>query len=546
MTTFAYLFEANSIQQYILASGRLRECVGASEMLVKLTGDVLDEFCKHFLKGHHPVFSRRAGGAIYAFFEDEVGVQRMAACWPLIVRQFVPGLAFTQASAEGESQELAFEAARDAMVSSRNRQLPELPGISPAAQLAPRTGRPAAGTLKSGKDREVGDSTSLLKSRFAKSDESALGGRFCNDKTYRWPLDLQPRVVADADQETENSRRRRERDVDSTPSKKSHEPALFPFTSQGQYLAIVHIDGNSLGERLRTLTKEFPKNTIMAEHFWRFSKAIDDSTQSAAQQATAGALVEHASNCVLPARPIVLGGDDVTIIVRADLALDFVMRFLAAFEIETKRHLEPLGLGQMSACAGVVFVKPTHPFHLSHALAEELCGVAKRQAKVKSKENVPASVCFHRITNALDDVADDSYASASSTHRAYAMEAGKDMPAYSDLKALLDQVTKESDSTGNRMRALLGLAASSPQDVVTDYRRWRDITLKREAQNDRNGKTNTGLSITEFERSLAKLAGTGSVAETGLHAKELAVLGDLLTLRAISGPKTKSESRHEA
>lgn len=42
MTAYACLFEAKSIQDYILRSGRLRHVVGASELLDALTPGLLD------------------------------------------------------------------------------------------------------------------------------------------------------------------------------------------------------------------------------------------------------------------------------------------------------------------------------------------------------------------------------------------------------------------------------------------------------------------------------------------------------------------------
>ena len=86
-----------------------------------------------------------------------------------------------------------------------------------------------------------------------------------------------------------------------------------------------------------------------------------------------------------PACPIVLGGEDLAILVRGDLAVAFARAFLEAFERESRARLGELadrhgleGLGQgLTACAGVALVKASHPFHLAFDLAEALCAHAK-------------------------------------------------------------------------------------------------------------------------------------------------------------------------
>jgi len=60
MTAYACLFEAKSIQDYILRSGRLRHVVGASELLDALTDAPLDAVLAALdvRSGQHPRLSR--------------------------------------------------------------------------------------------------------------------------------------------------------------------------------------------------------------------------------------------------------------------------------------------------------------------------------------------------------------------------------------------------------------------------------------------------------------------------------------------------------
>ena len=84
--------------------------------------------------------------------------------------------------------------------------------------------------------------------------------------------------------------------------------------------------------------------------------------------------------------PVVVGGDDVTVICHARFALPLVRAFVLAFEeqtaaAETVRAVTGSGL---TAAAGIAYVKPHHPFSAAYALAEELAGSAKRLTRAGS------------------------------------------------------------------------------------------------------------------------------------------------------------------
>ena len=70
---------------------------------------------------------------------------------------------------------------------------------------------------------------------------------------------------------------------------------------------------------------------------------------------------------IIPIRPIVLGGDDMTVIIRGDLAFQYVTEFMAQFEKETmndefKNILQQAELDKLTVCAGVAFIKSSYPF----------------------------------------------------------------------------------------------------------------------------------------------------------------------------------------
>ena len=102
---------------------------------------------------------------------------------------------------------------------------------------------------------------------------------------------------------------------------------------------------------------------------------------------------------IIPIRPVVLGGDDFTMICRADFAVEYTTAFLQAFENNTKAMGHSL-----TSCAGIAFIKSSFPFHYGVKLAESLCEAAKKDAKSEemSKYGLPPScLMFHKVQDSF-------------------------------------------------------------------------------------------------------------------------------------------------
>ena len=91
----------------------------------------------------------------------------------------------------------------------------------------------------------------------------------------------------------------------------------------------------------------------------------------------------------IPVVPVILGGDDVTVITSGDYALPFAAAYLRYYEEATGndpilRYLTPpegQDTGPMTAAAGVAIVKRNFPFHIAYELAEKLVERAKKVGK---------------------------------------------------------------------------------------------------------------------------------------------------------------------
>lgn len=148
--------------------------------------------------------------------------------------------------------------------------------------------------------------------------------------------------------------------------------------SNDGWVAVIHADGNGVGDILDRISS--------FDQYRTFSNALEEATAAAFTEA-AEATHARAQSAATPISgwliPLVLGGDDLTVVCDARLAIPFVRAYLRAFEVKTsdERLLiddELSRVGHLTASAGVAVVKPHYPFHSAYELVEELASSAKQ------------------------------------------------------------------------------------------------------------------------------------------------------------------------
>ena len=489
MTQHVLLFELDSIQSYLFASGRLRDVAGASELLDSLTsGDdnLLDSVCKAAGIAGKVEFSRRAGGAFYAFSEDRAALETLRDLWTLAVQQYAPGLAYSLGMGRGNDAAEAFHDARRALMADASRLRPRLPAAAPVTERSRRTGEAAEH-----EDRKEGkiDAASQRRKRFADLAKASFLDRYTPDDAglgWRdWPRNLEP----DA------------------------EDGAFPFDGENRTIALIHADGNGLGQlliRIKEAAKSKPDQFI--KYFERFSKLVETITQAAAKATTQKVLlpVRQDGEC-LAARPILLGGDDIIVLVRADLALRYCRVFAEAFEEASRKALERLGgeegieelPARLTLGFGVVYMRASQPFYLASHLAESLIAHAKKKAKAIDRNDPPASLAFHRVTTSLvDDY--EQIVERELTHRrdgqtfidtlgVYFLSDGQ-QPALTDLEDFVALLGRDDMARGPT-RQLMTLMGHPGIQAEQRYRRWRQLMEDKQPP------------LRQFDDLLSRLAG---------------------------------------
>lgn len=178
-------------------------------------------------------------------------------------------------------------------------------------------------------------------------------------------------------------------------------------------VAVIHIDGNGVGGVMRRLDEVLSEKgggalkgelevaegdgDALRVFVLNISERLDavvklafrSAWERVAQLARKDAEDSNRRYTAIPVVPVILGGDDVTVITSGDYALPFAAAYLRYYEEATGndpilRYLTPpegQDTGPMTAAAGVAIVKRNFPFHIAYELAEKLVERAKKVGK---------------------------------------------------------------------------------------------------------------------------------------------------------------------
>ncbi len=363
-----YLYGASvqGIQGFIFQTNKLKDIIGASELVKNICDHIfMDEF-----SGNGKIVVLAAGN-VKCIYDSEKECRNAVMKFPKRVMERVPGITISQAVVKWDGNDDTYREVCDELEkrlrTQRSRRPKSLVAGLMAMERSRTTGLPAVET----------DSKSGFLDECTQSKRNALGEK--NEAQLQLCTDFFGKKVY-------------ARDV------------AFDFsdlTRHNEWIAIVHADGNSLGE---VVARKSGSPTEMRA----FSQNLDSATKTAAQNACRVIEKNKHIDVVKAIRPIILGGDDLTIVCSADIAVDFVQEYLRQFEMESQKQIGD----KLSACAGIAFIKSTYPFHYGYELAETLCSKAKADAKSEAitKQNggkVPSCLMFHKVQSSfVEDFSD--------------------------------------------------------------------------------------------------------------------------------------------
>ena len=561
---YAYLFEARGIQKFLFSTGRLKDMLEGSELIDYICADngLLDEALNSLGLADKVSSPRKAGGAFYLVFDEKLQAQRFQRAWRLLMSQWLPSLEKVDVISQAETAKSAVSQGIHQLAKQRNLIEVKLPSASPITERSPRTGQAVVMRDKYGKRgiESLDQATAILRNFKRPQESQSLTSRFLGR-----PADIDIQSLH----------------FPNNFESSSKDTNRFPLGKRG-LVGLIHADGNGLGEILRLLNEacQDASDEVYIDLYRTFSEGMNQATVKAANKATHQVLLPAVNEKgVMPARPLVLGGDDVSLIVKADLAIDFTKAFLEAFKQSSKEELAELkqkfinnGLETsarklpeyLTACAGIVFMKSSQPFYQAYEVAEGLC----KQAKVYSRQYIqatedssasiiPASLAFYKINDSLIEEVDMmvetsmSVSSPTATYHlslpAYMVDEvslnSSDVPSLSQLQQL-NLILSDSRINARPLRQLATLMHLNIDQAKQVYKRWLQYSKRSTEQLQKVSKAEQrevkqiNLFLSSLEQVIGDLENDLPVTKVknpqSAHTEYQSVIGDLLTLITVA------------
>ncbi len=178
--------------------------------------------------------------------------------------------------------------------------------------------------------------------------------------------------------------------------------------------AVVCMDGNDMGLQFLKF-RELKKSEVeWQEWLKKMSRKLDECTRKAAAEGIARIADAYLAEDprypeILPIRPLIVGGDDVTILVACRYAIPFVEAVMEAFERESAKTPELwVGTGgKLTISAGILFSPVSLPLHSALNYTEMLLASAKTHGRDLRQHTgspgSPACLDWETVTEGLLD-----------------------------------------------------------------------------------------------------------------------------------------------
>ncbi|MBK9404471.1 MAG: hypothetical protein IPN57_08060 [Ignavibacteria bacterium] len=353
---YGVLIDTTSIQQYVFSGNRLKENLGASFLVQDIYNAILkDVTIKPDLEGFI------GGGNALLFFEDKIRAKEFVKEWTRNLLIETPGLTTAIAISNEtidesdlnnpEKFQLFKKSIFKQLTENKNSYFPQVTlsshGITADCKNTGLTMEDWYEDKADNDDSGYYSSVSTSKQRTVFNSGIKLNEIFANVKENKFEFTNELEKLGRSE-------------------------------NQDSHISIVHIDGNGMGNRfeecktlkeIQDLSESLEKATV--DSFKDLLRHIIDNIEEIKID------LDLLKN-IIPIRPIILGGDDITFVCDGRLGIYFAKIFLEAFEKKQVSDGEPI-----TACAGVAITKLKYPFYRGYKLSEELCA----SAKLKRKDN---------------------------------------------------------------------------------------------------------------------------------------------------------------
>ena len=143
-------------------------------------------------------------------------------------------------------------------------------------------------------------------------------------------------------------------------------------------IAIVHIDGNNMGARFISCNRLEEKSELSEKVATKTLESFKSLIQWIIDKYDVLTKNLELTDKMLPIRPIIVGGDDITFVCNARIAVqaaNFLMQELLS---------DNNGIS-IDSCAGIAVIPTSYPFFRGYQMAEQLCDSAKSKMRTYNK-----------------------------------------------------------------------------------------------------------------------------------------------------------------
>lgn len=152
---------------------------------------------------------------------------------------------------------------------------------------------------------------------------------------------------------------------------------------ESSMLAVVHIDGNSMGLRIRRLTENVTDYNEGVNLMRRVSFNIDHSYKQVFEdmEVDFNNFVSVNGKTEYFVMKVITAGDDITYVCNANIAFATVEYFCKNISSKSMIGDGDTDEYRFSACGGIAFFRSHFPFNIAYNVAEACCGSAKNRGK---------------------------------------------------------------------------------------------------------------------------------------------------------------------
>lgn len=437
---FAVLLDTVSIQKYIFSGRKLKEFIGASYLVDWIYDEpILEALRKVFpskpfnlldwkknptqikiLQSEEFEVGYIGGGNALLLFKKKEMAEEFVRNWTLNLLHMAPGLIPSAAISE-----FNFDNYVDS-VKKLFEKLEEVKNSYPVNVFIPRHGISAECQLSGGPKevyhsavdpKESGYISSILKTKLNYTDvankkfEQELLEEHQNSYSFTTEIDR-----------------------------------LGQREGEENYIAIVHIDGNSTGklfrncedlEKTRKLSKYLKETTLeaMKRTVIDLIRSIDEFESKKYLEIHEDEDINNKKKKYLPLRPIIIGGDDVTFVSHGRLGVCLAEKYIEKYQELTENNEFNI---KFTLSAGVMITKSHMPFFRAYQLSENLCAEAKK--KRRDNGNAGSWIDFHiaygGFTGTIKEIRKSHYTTPQGPlyMRPYPIDAGVISYRFEDIK----------------------------------------------------------------------------------------------------------------